>query len=112
MNKFGAKKTICAQVHKHDSRLEARRCDQLHLLQRGGVIQDLVVQPQYYFVINGIELKHDNGRRVGYKADFSYTENGAAKAEDCKGFSTADWPLRKAVFRACFPDIELIEVRR
>ena len=82
-NKYGAKKRACRLGHTHDSIKEANRCDQLHLLQRGGVIADLVTQPQYWFVINGVQLKHANGRRIGYKPDFGYTEGGADGAPVC-----------------------------
>lgn len=111
MSKYGAKKTACAAGHTHDSKGEARRCDQLHLLQRGGVIRNLTVQPQFWFTINGEQLKHENGRRVGVKLDFQYFERDENVVEDFKGFVTPGWPLRKAVFRALHPYITLREVR-
>jgi hypothetical protein len=110
-NKFGAKKSQCGAGHVHDSKIEARRCDQLHLLQRGGVISDLTHQPQYWFVIDGVAMVHENGRRVGYRADFSYVEAGAQIVEDVKGgYDDHAWPLRKALFRALHPNIILKEV--
>lgn len=111
--KYGAKKTVCGQLHTHDSKLEARRCDQLHLMQRMGDISHLTVHPQFWFVMpNGEQLKHDNGRRVGYKADFQYFSGDLNVVEDCKGFITSDWPLRKAIFKALFPHITLREVTK
>lgn len=110
-NKYGAKKSVCCAGHKHDSKVEARRCGDLHLLQRAGEISELIVQPQYWFVINGTAVIHENGRRCGYRADFSYTERGSRVVEDVKGaYRDAAWVLRKAIFRACFPDIILKEV--
>lgn len=110
-NKYGARKTVCGAGHQHDSKVEARRCGELHLLQRAGEIAELVVQPQYWFVINGTAVIHENGRRCGYRADFSYTERGKFIVEDVKGaYRDAAWVLRKAIFRACFPDIILKEV--
>jgi hypothetical protein len=79
-NKFGAKKTPCGQGHTHDSKREAARCDKLHQLEADGYITDLELQPQFYFDINGTQVKHDNGRRVGYKADFLYTDSLKALA--------------------------------
>lgn len=104
-NKYGAKKTHCAHGHKHDSKKEAARCDELHNLWAAGQISDLVVQPQFHFVIDGKQVKHENGRRVGYRPDFSYVHDGQQVAEDSKGFITADYVLRKAIFRALFPHI-------
>lgn len=105
--KYGAKKTVCDQLHTHDSKLEAARCDYLHKRQRMGEISHLAVHPQFFFVINGEQLKHDNGRRVGYKADFQFFEKDLNVVEDCKGMVTSDWPLRKAIFKALFPFITL-----
>lgn len=108
-NKYAAETAGCNHGHTHDSRKEARRCNELHLLQRGGVISDLRVQVQFWFTINGIQVKHPNGRRVGIKLDFGYTENGVAVVEDTKGVKTADYVLRSAIFRALFPDYVLRE---
>jgi hypothetical protein len=111
-NKYGARKTPCRYGHTHASKREAKRCDELHLLQRAGEIEDLEQQPRFTFTVNGIELKHDNGRRAVYTADFGFVDRQSARRviEDTKGYSARDWPLRKALFRACFPDLILREV--
>lgn len=115
-NKFGAKQRACRSGHKHHSQEEARRCDDLQLLARSGAIRALEQQPQYWFAINGRQVKHENGRRLGYKADFRYQEPDGAGGwrevvEDVKGPYRDDaWTVRKAVFRALFPDIDLREV--
>jgi hypothetical protein len=108
-NKYHAKTAACSHGHTHDSRKEARRCDELHLLQRGGVISDLRVQVQFWFTIDGRQVKHENGRRVGIKLDFGYVENGANVVEDTKGVKTEAYVLRAAIFRALFPTIALRE---
>ena len=110
-SKFNAKKAYCTQAHKHDSKREAARCDELHNQWADGVIGDLVIHPQFYFVINGQQVKHDNGRRVGYKPDFSYTENSLEICEDIKGVITPDFTLRKAIFKALFPTIEFRQTK-
>lgn len=111
-NKFDAKKTDCQHGHRHDSKAEARRCNELHLLARGGAITDLEVQPQFWFAVGGVQMKHENGRRVGYCGDFAYVERGRQIVEDVKGGYRDDaWTLRKAIFRALFPHIELREVK-
>ena len=112
MNKYGARKTLCRAGHLHASGKESRRCDHLHMLQRAGEIEALKIQPGFAFVVNGQPLKHDNGRKAGYTADFSYTDRREAVTvvEDTKGYAARDWPLRKALFRACFPELVLREV--
>ncbi len=114
VKKWKAKKAYCKEGHKHDSLAEAKRCDELHEMQSVGYINDLIVWPQFWFVINGRQVKHDNGRRLGYKADFGYVLNGQEIVEDVKGgraVDSRDWPIRKAVFRALFPNYELREIR-
>ena len=110
-SKFNAKKAYCTQCHKHDSKREAVRCDELHTLWEAGVIGDLVIHPQFWFIINGNQIKHDNGRRVGYKPDFAYTENGQECVEDVKGMVTPDFTLRKAIFKALFPTIDFRQTK-
>jgi hypothetical protein len=114
VKKWKAKKAYCKEGHKHDSISEAKRCDELHLMLAAGEIDDLIVWPQFWFVIDGRQVKHDNGRRVGYKADFGFTENGTEVVEDCKPSSrfaiSRDFPLRKAFFKALYPSITFREV--
>jgi hypothetical protein len=109
--KYRAVKAQCNAGHTHDSKREAIRCNELHTLQAAGEINDLMIHPQYWFVINGRQLKHPNGRRVGYKSDFEYIENGMLVTEDVKGVIVRDWPLRRAVFKALFPNHDLRETK-
>jgi Protein of unknown function (DUF1064) len=109
--KYRAVKSQCKTGHTHDSKREAMRCNELHILQSAGEITDLMIHPQYWFVINGRQLKHPNGRRVGYKSDFEYVENGMLVTEDVKGVVVRDWPLRRAVFKALFPNHDLRETK-
>lgn len=108
--KYGARGTRCGAGHAHPSRKEARRCDELHLLQRGGAISELEREPKYYFEVNGRAVERGNGRRAVFTPDFRYRDDrGRLTVEDSKGMRVRDWPLRKALFRACYPDIEFIE---
>lgn len=109
--KYRAVKAQCQTGHTHDSKREAIRCNELHALQGAGKISDLTIHPQYWFIINGRQLKHPNGRRVGYKSDFEYVENGFKITEDVKGVIVRDWPLRRAVFIALFPEHTLRETK-
>lgn len=115
VKKWKAKKAYCREGHKHDSISEAKRCDELHKMLAAGEIEDLLVWPQFWFVINGRQVKHDNGRRLGAKLDFGYIQNGKEIVEDVKPTNKAadsrDWPIRKALFKALFPEYELREIR-
>lgn len=105
-----ARKTDCANGHRHDSGAEAKRCNELHLLQRDGQIVGLKVSPRFHFIINGAEVKMRNGQTARYTGDFTYIEGNRQIVEDVKprnGLVERDVPLRLAIFRACYPDIEL-----
>lgn len=112
-NKYRAKRTVCLAGHTHASKRESIRCDELHLLQACGQITGLQFEPQFWFHIHGRQVKHENGRRVGYKPDFSYLERGRQVAEDIKSSATMTEAavLRMALFRALYPEVELRVVR-
>lgn len=108
-HKYRAIRTPCNQGHSHPSKREARRCDELHLLQRSGHISELHVEPPFLFVIDGRQVKFPNGRRAGYKPDFGYLESGQKVVEDVKSSATMTEAaaLRLTLFRHLFPEIEL-----
>jgi hypothetical protein len=81
---------------KHDSRKEARRWVELTLLQRAGEISDLKRQVKYELI-----PKQEGERSVTYIADFVYIDNktGNTVIEDCKGFKTDVYKLKKKLFQ-------------
>jgi hypothetical protein len=106
-HKYHATATTCNQGHGHPSKREAKRCDELHLLLRAGTITALVYEPSYDLHMDGKPIKMRNGHTARYRPDFTYVERGQVVAEDVKGFTVRDFPLRAAVFRHCYPEIEL-----
>lgn len=111
MSKYRATKTTCNQGHGHPSKREAKRCDELHLLLRAGEIDALVYEPTYPLTLDGKPIKMGNGHAAKYRPDFTYSERGRVIAEDVKGFIVRDFPLRAAIFRHCYPEIELRVVK-
>lgn len=108
-NKFGAKRTPCAHGHNHASAKEARRCNELHLLQAAGQIIGLQIEPKFVFEVNGKPVLHLNGRKAVYTPDFSYIERGFKVCEDVKGndaTKTEASTLRMAFARAHWPSID------
>lgn len=94
---------------RFDSKAEARRWQQLRILEQQGHISNLIRQPRYQLepkaVIGGVKY-----RSVTYVADFEYLENGRRCAEDVKGGAatqTALFQLKARLFRARYPDHEL-----
>ena len=92
-----------------DSRKEARRYQELLLLQRAGVIKSLQRQVKYVLIPaqyesferygkNGQELtpgKKLIERECAYVADFVYVEDGKTVIEDTKGMKTKDYIIKR-----------------
>lgn len=94
-----------------DSKAEARRYCELKLLVKAGKIKDLKLQPKFElqpkFKKNGTIIQ-----AIIYKADFEYYDVILERTivEDCKGFRTKDYILKKKMFEFKYPHLELTEV--
>ena len=110
-------KTECACGVVHDSRKEARRCADLRLMEKAGAITCLKSHPRYTFSINGKPVMMENGQQVRVTFDFAYFEMPSENlvVEDVKPASkkadSRDYPIRKAFFKALYPQAELREIR-
>jgi hypothetical protein len=98
-NKYSAKKSQCMHGHTHDSRKEAQRCDELHLLQRTGMIKDLEIQRKFVLVPSMKYSNMPNERECAYVADFCYKENDTLVVEDTKGYRTKDYIIKRKLFK-------------
>ncbi len=108
INKYKSIKTTVNGI-EFDSRKEARRYQELLLLQRAGVIRDLQMQvkfvliPAHYEVVErygkkGQKLKDGEKlieKECSYIADFVYEENGKKVVEDTKGVKTKDYIIKR-----------------
>ena len=107
-NKFGNHKTEVDGI-VFDSSREAQRYSELKLLQRGGVISNLSLQPKFVlqepFIRAGVKY-----RAITYIADFSYLENGGIVVEDAKGHPTPEYLLKKKMLLAKYSDMDFREV--
>jgi hypothetical protein len=99
VSKFGNKPTNCASGTKHQSMAEAARCDELHMLQRAGVISGLQAHPQPSFElsVNGVHV-------CTYRSDFAYLQPCDSiperVVEDVKGFATDVFRIKQKLMRA------------
>lgn len=91
-NKYGAVKVEVDGI-KFDSKREAKRYQDLRILERAGRIESLELKPRYELVVNGVKI----GR---YTADFRYLEARKLVVEDSKGDASRDYPLRKKLMLA------------
>ena len=94
--KYRAQKTDCVAGHTHDSKLEAGRCNELHAMQDFGALTHLEMQPEFPVRVNGIQV-------FTYIADFSWFANDCQVIEDCKGFRTPVYRLKKKLVEAYYP---------
>ena len=89
-----------------DSRKEARRWQELQLMERAGVISELRRQVKYEIIPAHREpdiIGPRGGRKPGpvteraayYIADFVYIRDGRQVVEDCKGKRTPDYILKR-----------------
>ena len=89
-NKYGAKKLTAPDGQKFDSVKEYHRWGVLRLLERAGKISDLKRQVSFELI-----PKQEGERACTYVADFVYYEDGKMVVEDCKGFKTDVYRLKK-----------------
>ena len=77
-----------------DSMRELHRWSELKLMQKAGLIKDLVRQQSFEV----IPKQRVNGRTVKpchYIADFCYVQDGQTVVEDCKGMKTDVYKIKK-----------------
>ena len=105
-NKYHARKANCFYGHQHDSKKEAERCNDLHLMQAHGLISGLEIQKKYQLIPQQREPDTTTAtgktvkgkvieREVNYIADFVYVENGATVVEDTKGMRLPEYVLKR-----------------
>ena len=95
-HKYNAIRTVIDGI-SFASKREAARYAELKLLERGGVISCLNLQPRFTlqaeFVYRGKKY-----RAIEYVADFEYMERGKIIVEDVKGFVTPIYKLKLKMF--------------
>lgn len=87
------------------SKREAKRYNELKLMERGGEIIGLEIQPKFPLIVNKQKL----GSYIG---DFRYrdTATGDLIVEDVKGVATPVYRLKKKLIKALY-GVEIVEVR-
>jgi hypothetical protein len=95
MSKYRARRTTVDGI-TFDSAGEARRYQELKLMERAGVIGNLKRQVIFNLNVNGIHI-------CEYRADFVYEDHEwmAVTVEDFKGFRTAEYRLKRKLMAAC-----------
>ena len=95
MSKYGNQKTVIDGL-MFDSKKEANRWCELKLMERAGVISNLVRQMPITLLP---AQRNDKGkvieRPVKYVADFMYEEDGKQVIEDTKGVRTKEYIIKR-----------------
>lgn len=92
-SKFHAKKTTVDGI-EFDSAKEAKRFTKLRAMEEEGKIQGLRLQVPFELLPN-FECDGVKYRGMKYVADFVYYRDGKQIVEDCKGFKTPEYKLKK-----------------
>lgn len=89
-----------------DSKKEAKRYQDLKLLEEANIIQNLVRQVHFELV-----PKQNGERAVKYIADFMYVETATGKiiVEDVKGYRTDVYKLKRKLFKWRYPQYTFLE---
>lgn len=112
MRKYRNKK-IKLDGYTFDSKLEARRYQELKLMERAKVITDLALQPRFE-IIPTLRWNGKTYRVTQYIADFSYKDqDGNLIVEDTKGYETDVYKLKRKLFLLEYGDkLEFKEIRK
>ena len=93
---------------RFDSKREANRWAELRILERAGKIQKLKRQVKYLLIPSQYRDGKCIEREATYIADFVYIKDGHLVVEDCKGFRTPEYRLKRKLMLQLY-DIRLVE---
>jgi hypothetical protein len=99
-SKYGNRKVV-VDGEKFDSQKEAHRWGVLQLREKAKEIQNLDRQVRFDLRVNRVLI-------CTYVADFTYEEAGKSVVEDCKGFRTEIYKIKKKMMKA-LRGIDLLE---
>lgn len=108
--KYHSKKVIVDGI-KFDSLKEAKRYNELKILEKANEITELRLQVKFElqpsFKKNGKTI-----RKIEYIADFTYYDNKLNKyiVEDTKGYKTEVYKLKKKLFEYKYPHLTIKEL--
>jgi len=103
-SKYSNRPLRCRAGHMHQSTLESRRCDELQLMEIGGLIRDLEQQPRFRLEVNGVHV-------CDYIADWRFfdLDRGHVVVQDAKGVLTEVCRLKLKLMAAVHGiDVELV----
>lgn len=111
-NKYKNKITtriVNGKIHKFDSKKEAEFYDELFKKLKAGLVKNITLQKSFDLIPT---LKHHGKtlRKITYKLDFVYEEDGVKYAVDVKGYSTDVYKIKKRLFIMNYTEYEFVEI--
>lgn len=106
-SKYNAKR-----INGYDSQKEAKRAEELKLLQKSGAIRNLKEQTAFILQPN---FRDDSGkmvRAIKYVADFIYVKtcDNCLMIEDVKGWRTKDYIIKSKILKKHIADGSIREI--
>lgn len=108
MSKYGNRK-VTLDGYTFDSKAEARRYNELKVLEQAGIIRDLQVHP-VFVLQEGFKDRHGKRQRaITYEGDFQYIEvsTDVTVVEDVKGVKTDVFQIKSKLFMRRYPELDL-----
>lgn len=95
-----------------DSKKEARRYEELRLLEKANIISQLKLQPRY-ILQESFKYKGKTERAITYIADFEYIdlERNKKVIEDVKGMKTEVYKIKRKLLLKQISNDEYIEFK-
>lgn len=113
MHKYGNKKTVI-DGFEFDSKLEAKRYNELKILLRSGVISDLTLQ-KVFLLQDGFIYAKKKERPITYVCDFYYKDKlGNEIVEDVKSIATKTqvYRIKRKMLLFHYPNIVFKEIMK
>lgn len=107
-NKYHANKVEMDGV-VYDSKKEAKRAAVLIQQEKYGIITNLQRQVSFELQPGYTNNKGAKIRPITYRADFTYEQDGKKIVEDCKGFRTKEYSIKKKIFEYKYPEYIFVE---
>lgn len=92
-SKYHARKTVVDGI-EFDSAKEARRYTKLRAMEENNEIHGLLLQVPFE-LLPSFDCEGVKYRGIKYVADFVYHRGGKVVVEDCKGFKTSEYKMKK-----------------
>ena len=101
-NKYNANSCRCINDHSHDSRDEARYCEQMHIEMKAGHYKSIDRARQF-------ELRVNDNRICLHQPDwFVVYPDGSEGIVEYKGFATREWDIKRKLFEALYPELTYV----